>query len=75
MSEKKVNLNYMYGVMCESDSGLDAFGNPIGKPILFESIGEGMCQHNAISQAQMLKESGKYGDVKVVRLEVCSYIL
>lgn len=75
MSDKKVNLNYMYGVMCESDSGLDAFGNPIGKPILFESVGESMSKHKAISHAQMLKESGRYGDVKVVRLEVCSYIL
>lgn len=65
----------MYGVMCESDLGLDAFGNPIGKPILFENVGEGMCKHNAISQAQELKSRGRYGDVKVVRLEVCEYIL
>ena len=75
MSDKKVNLNYMYGVLCESDCGLDAFENPIGKPILFESVGEGMSKFNAISKAQELKASGQYGDVKVVRLEVCEYIL
>lgn len=71
----KVNLNYMYGVLCESESGLDAFGNPIGKPILMEGVGEGLCQHKAIARAQQLKASGQYGDVKVVRLELCSYIL
>lgn len=65
----------MYGVLCESDSGLDAFGNPIGKPILLESVGEGMSKHSAIARAQQLKASGKFGDVKVVRLEVCNYIL
>jgi hypothetical protein len=74
MSEKKVNLNYMYGVLCESDSGLDAFGNPIGKPILFESVGEGMNKFNAIQKVKELSCSGKYGRVKVVRLEVCDCI-
>lgn len=69
------NLNYMYGVLCESESGLDAFGNPIGKPILLESVGENMSKHRAIARAQELKSSGKFGDVKVVRLEVCEYIL
>lgn len=71
----KANLNYMYGVMCESDKGLDAFGNPIGKPILMEALGEGLCHSKAIDRAQQLKSSGKWGDVKVVRLEVCDYIL
>jgi hypothetical protein len=71
----KTNLNYMYGVMCESDMGLDAFGNPIGKPILMECVGDGMSKHGAIARAQSLKDSGQYGDVKVVRLEVCTYIL
>lgn len=69
------NLNYMYGVLCESESGLDVFGNPIGKPILLESVGELMCKHKAINRAQELKASGRFGDVKVVRLEVCDYIL
>lgn len=70
-----MNLNYMYGVLCESESGLDAFGNPIGKPILMESVGDGMFKHKAIARAQELKKSGRFGDVKVVRLEVCDYIL
>lgn len=69
------NLNYMYGVICESDLGLDVFGNPIGKPILMESVGEGLSKHDAIARAQQLKASGNFGDVKVVRLEVCNYIL
>lgn len=71
----KANLNYMYGVMCESELGLDAFGNPIGKPILMESVGEDLSQHKAIARAQELKRTGRFGDVKVVRLEVCEYIL
>lgn len=71
----KTNLNYMYGVLCESESGLDAFGNPIGKPILMECVGEGLSKHEAIARAKQLKASGHYGDVKVVRLEVCEYIL
>ena len=70
-----MNLNYMYGILCESESGLDPFGNPIGKPILMESVGDGMCKHKTIARAQELKKSGRFGDVKVVRLEVCDYIL
>jgi len=71
----KVNLNYMYGVMCESDLGLDAFGNPLGKPILLESVGESLGKREEIGIAQQCKNSGQFGDVKVVRLEVCEYIL
>lgn len=70
-----MNLNYMYGVLCESESGLDAFGNPIGKPLLMEGVGEGLYKFQAIEMAKKLKASGRYGDIKVVRLEVCSYIL
>ena len=65
----------MYSVLSESESGLDSFGNPIGNLILIEGVGEGLCQHKAIARAQQLKASGQYGDVKVVRLEVCTYIL
>ena len=65
----------MYGVLCESDMGLDAFGNPIGKPILLESVGESLGKSEAVAAAQELKRNGRFGDVKVVRLEVCEYIL
>lgn len=68
-----MNSKYMYGVLCESDCGLDAFGNPIGKPILLELVGEQMNQSNVIDRAQAMKQSGQFGDVKVVRLEVCEY--
>ncbi len=71
----KTNLNYMYGVLCESELGLDAFGNPIGKPILLECVGELLNKHKAIARAQQLKASGQFGDVKVVRLDICEYIL
>ena len=66
---------YCYGVLCESDMGLDQFGNPIGKPILMEGVGESLSQHKAIAKAQELKVSGRFGDVKVVRFEVCNYII
>ena len=67
----KTNKRYMYAVLCESDEGLDAFGNPIGKPILLESVGDQMQQSKAIDRAQAMKESGQFGDVKLVRIEVC----
>ena len=70
-----MNNEYCYGVLCESEMGLDAFGNPIGKPILLESVGEQLSQHKAIARAQELKVSGRFGDVKVVRFEVFNYII
>lgn len=67
--------NKMYVVIAESDYGLDCFGNPKGKPIVFEAIGEKMDKHNAIDFAKNAKESGNYGNVKVARLEICNYII
>lgn len=67
------NENYMYAVLCESDCGLDAFGNPIGLPILLERVGDALSKHAAIDAAEKIKASGKFGDVKVVKLEVCNY--
>jgi len=64
----------MYGVLCESDSGIDAFGNPKGRPILFENIGD-MTKGAAIDQASKLQASGKYGKVKIVRLEVLDVMI
>ena len=66
------NENYMYAVLCESDCGLDAFGNPIGKPILLERVGGSLSKQVAIAEAEKIKASGKFGDVKVVKLEVCN---
>lgn len=66
--------NSMYAVMVESDSGIDAFGNPKGEPMLFETIG-GMEKGKAIDQASKLQSSGRYGKVKIVRLEVLDYII
>ena len=65
----------MFGVLCESDEGMDVFGNPKGKMILMESCGEMLDKHKAIARAQELKASGKFGDVKVVFLDPCTYIL
>jgi hypothetical protein len=67
--------NNMYVVIAESDSGLDCFGNPKGKPIIFEAIGEKMDKSSAIDFAKSVKASGNYGDVKVARLEICNYIV
>ena len=66
--------NQMYGVLCESDAGIDAFGNPKGKPILFENIGD-MTKGAAIDQASKLQSNGKYGKVKIVRLEVLDVMI
>tara|TARA_R110002012_G_scaffold198074_2_gene366781 strand:+ start:943 stop:1152 length:210 start_codon:yes stop_codon:yes gene_type:complete len=66
--------NEMYGVLCESDCGIDVFGNPKGKPILFEAIGD-MSKLTAIDQASKIQAHGKYGKVKIVRIEVCDYII
>ncbi len=68
-----MNQKYTYAVLCESDLGLDAFGNPIGEPILLECVGEQMNQSNALDRAAQLKASGQFGDVKVVRFEICEY--
>jgi len=67
------NLNYMYAVICESDNGMDVFGNPIGKPILLESIGDDMSKSKAIERARKYNHSKMFGRAKVVRLEVCNY--
>ena len=64
----------MYAILVESDSGIDAFGNPKGKPMLFETIGD-MDKHNAIDTASKIQAHGKYGKVKIVRLEVQDYII
>lgn len=70
-----MNRNYMFGILCESDEGLNAFGHPIGKPILMESVGDGMELGKAIARAEDLKRSGRFGDVKVVELVIQNYII
>ena len=62
--------NEMYAILCESDSGIDAFGNPKGKPILLESVGEQMDYGNAVDRASKMKSSGQFGRVMLVRIEV-----
>ncbi len=66
--------NQMYGILCESDCGIDAFGNPKGKPILFENIGD-MTKVQAIDQASKIQAHGKYGKVKIVKLEILNVII
>ena len=68
-------MSGLYGVLCESDCGIDSLGNPTGKPMIFECTGEGMQKHKAIAKAESLKAAGKFGDVKVFRLEVCNCII
>ena len=66
--------NNMYAVLCESDTGLDCFGNPKGKPILFECVGD-MSKGSAIDQASLLQSSGRYGKVKIVKLDVLNVMI
>ena len=51
----------MYAVLCESEAGIDVFGNPKGKPILLETIGE-MSKNEAIDRASKLQSSGHWGE-------------
>lgn len=60
----------MYGLLCESDVGLDAFGNPKGQIILMESTGEGLDLHHATERARATSEHGRYGKVMVVELVI-----
>tara|TARA_R110000851_G_scaffold104857_1_gene222803 strand:+ start:290 stop:496 length:207 start_codon:yes stop_codon:yes gene_type:complete len=64
----------MYGVLCESDCGIDVFGNPKGRPILFENIGD-MTKGQAIDQASKIQAHGKYGKVKIVKLEILDVMI
>ena len=67
-------MNQMYAVLVESDSGVDVFGNPKGEPMLFETIGDmGKCE--AIDTASKLQANGRYGKVKIVKLEIFDYII
>jgi hypothetical protein len=68
-------MSDLYGVLCESENGLDPFGNPMGRPILMEGVGDMMTKSAAIIRAENLMTSGRYGSVKVVRLDVCNYII
>lgn len=62
--------NKIYGVLLESDHGLDAFGNPKGKPMLMESVGEMMDLHEATERAKSQHASGCYGKAIVVELVI-----
>ena len=66
--------NYMYAVLAESDCGVDAFGNPKGEPILFETIGD-MTKEQAIDKASKMQSIGRYGRIKIVRVEVLNYMI
>tara|TARA_R110002167_G_scaffold261501_3_gene468043 strand:- start:210 stop:422 length:213 start_codon:yes stop_codon:yes gene_type:complete len=68
-------MSDLYGVLCESENGMDPFGNAMGRPILMESVGDMMTKSAAIIRAESLMASGRYGSVKVVRLDVCNYII
>lgn len=60
----------MFGILCESDIGLDAFGNPKGKPILMESVGDGLDYALTMDRAEAFRSAGKYGRVIVVELVI-----
>lgn len=60
----------MYGVLCESDLGLDSFGNPKGKPIMLELVGDQMEYSSASERARKFAASGQFGRVMLVRIVV-----
>lgn len=60
----------MYGVLLESDTGIDVFGNAKGKPILMESVGDMMNLREATERAKSCHSHGKYGKAIVVELVV-----
>lgn len=60
----------MYGLLCESGLGFDAFGNPRGDIFLMESTGEGLDLHHATERAIFTSEHGRYGKVIVVELVI-----
>ena len=59
-----------FGVLCESESGVDEFGNATGDRILMESVGDMLELHDATERAKGLRESGRFGKVIVVSLAV-----
>ena len=59
----------IYGVLLESDRGMDAFGNPKGKPILMESVGDMMGLHEATERAKK-SHNTQYGKAIVVELVI-----
>ena len=64
----------IYGVLCESDVGLDAFGNALGEQILMESTGA-LSKSEAMDRASILQSTGRYGRVKLVRIVILNYTI
>ena len=60
------NHNRMFAVLCESETGIDCFGNPTGKPILMEQVGS-FTYLEAMAVAEKLK--GKFGRVMLVEIK------
>jgi len=64
-----------YGILCESEEGVDIFKKPIGEMILLESVGEMLTREEAYKRARELAESERMGKVAVVRLVVDEFVL
>lgn len=60
--------NKSYGVLCESENGLDEFNNPKGKRILMEGIGDNLDCFKAQEIANNLNKSKRFGRVILVEL-------
>ena len=65
-----MNNRKMYGVLCESENGVDAFNNPKGKQILMESVGDMLNLHEATERAKEFHSSGRFGKAIVVELVI-----
>lgn len=69
-----IDSEKMFGVLCESENGLNAFGNAKGSQILMESVGEGLSLSQAKERAETLNKSKKYGRVIIVELKIAEVL-
>ena len=58
-----------YGVVCESETGVNIFGHPNGRPILMESVGD-LSLTDAEDKAAQFNASGQFGRTVIVELVV-----
>ena len=66
--------NKSYGVLCESELGVDEFRNPKGDRILMESVGRNLNLSEATERAKKVNSSGRYGKVAIVELIIHEHL-
>lgn len=61
--------NKSFGILCESENGVDEFGNPAGDRILLESTGKMLNYEAAQDRCNELNENGRFGKCIIVELK------